>query len=122
MLNDCFGATFVYGSLEDSNSAGNDLSYIVDFVCLEKRLVVEVDGGQHAQQRSYDDTRDGWLKAEGFIVLRFWDHEVLTRVGDVKEAIYKVLIEPPPWSSPATGAEKGKQRERNEKPKKRLVG
>lgn len=45
--------------------------YFVDFVCLEKRVVIEVDGGQHYEQRSYDHRRDAWLKKEGFRVLRF---------------------------------------------------
>lgn len=61
--------------------------YIADFVCLEKRLVIEVDGGQHNQQQSYDARRDAWLRAEGFIVLRFWDDEVLTQIENVKQAI-----------------------------------
>jgi very-short-patch-repair endonuclease len=57
--------------------------YIVDFVCLEKRVVVEVDGGQqHNEQRPYDNRRDAWLKAQGFLVLRFWDHEVLMQIDD----------------------------------------
>ena len=47
--------------------------YIVDFVCLEKRVVVEVDGGQHAHEATVDAERDRWLRDEGFIVLRFWN-------------------------------------------------
>jgi len=69
--------------------------YIVDFVCLEKRLVIEVDGGQHIEQRFYDGRRDAWLKNQGFVVLRFWDHEVLRQVDNVKEAIWSALSEPP---------------------------
>ena len=68
----------------------------MDFVCLEKRVVVEVDGGQHRQRQSYDARRDGRLRAEGFTVLRFWDHEVLTQVDDVKQAIWEALGEAPP--------------------------
>jgi very-short-patch-repair endonuclease len=70
--------------------------YIVDFVCLEKRVVIEVDGGQHSQQQFYDARRDAWLTAEGFFVLRFWDHEVLTQIDDVKQVIWKKLREAPP--------------------------
>ncbi|HEU4345202.1 MAG TPA: DUF559 domain-containing protein, partial [Candidatus Binatia bacterium] len=55
--------------------------YIVDFVCLEKRVVVEVDGGQHSNQ--VDAERDGWLKDQGFIVLRFWNNEVLNEIDAV---------------------------------------
>jgi very-short-patch-repair endonuclease len=51
--------------------------YILDFVCLEKKLVIEVDGGQHAQQAGYDEARTQKLIAAGFRVLRFWDNEVL---------------------------------------------
>jgi primosomal protein N' (replication factor Y) len=60
--------------------------YIVDFICIEQRLVVEVDGGQHLESRA-DQRRDRWLAAHGFQVLRFWDNEVLTRTDDVLEQI-----------------------------------
>src|SRR5215510_363315 len=66
--------------------------YIVDFVCLEKKLVVEVDGGQHSKQKASDDRRDSWLRSEGLTVLRFWDHEVLTQLDDVKQVIWDELI------------------------------
>ena len=46
-------------------------NYIVDFACLEKRLVIELDGGQHTEQTDYDSARDAWLRAEGFLILRF---------------------------------------------------
>ena len=68
--------------------------YFVDFVCLEKRVVVEVDGGQHGQQRLYDARRDSWLRAEGFTVLRFWDDEVLKQVENVKQVIWEALSAP----------------------------
>ena len=48
--------------------------YIVDFVCFEKRLVVEVDGKQHSEQIEHDFKRDEWLKAQGFFILRFWNN------------------------------------------------
>src|ERR1700720_3534990 len=50
--------------------------YIVDFVCLERRLVIEVDGGQHSESIT-DDTRTAWLEGQGFRVLRFWNNDVL---------------------------------------------
>ena len=68
--------------------------YFVDFVCLEKRVVVEVDGGQHRQQQLYDARRDGWLRAEGFTVLRFWDDDVIKKVENVKQAIWEALSAP----------------------------
>jgi very-short-patch-repair endonuclease len=51
--------------------------YIADFLCVQHRLVVEVDGSQHVQS-SRDAARDAWLQREGYRVLRFWNHEVLT--------------------------------------------
>ena len=52
------------------------VDYILDFVCLEIRLVIEVDGGQHGQQTGYDENRTKELQAAGFCVLRFWNNEV----------------------------------------------
>jgi adenine-specific DNA-methyltransferase len=57
-------------------------------------VVIEVDGGQHNEQRSYDDRRAAWLKKEGFRVLRFWDHEVLREVENVKQVIWQALSAP----------------------------
>ena len=70
--------------------------FFVDFVCLEKRLVVELDGGQHAEdeQRRYDLRRSSWLEQQGFRIERFWDHEVLKNLESVKEAIAKALEAP----------------------------
>jgi len=52
--------------------------YIVDFVCFEKKIIIEVDGGQHAVETKKDTERDGWFRSQGFKVLRFWNNEVLT--------------------------------------------
>jgi len=70
--------------------------YIVDFVCLEKRLVIELDGGQHAEQARYDSKRTADLELEGYPVLRFWDNDVLTRTDNVMQAIYRELGCPSP--------------------------
>jgi very-short-patch-repair endonuclease len=64
---------------------------IVDFVCLEKRLIIEVDGGQHSTQAAYDQQRSTWLEQQGFCVLRFWNHEVLQNIEAVKEVIWQAL-------------------------------
>ena len=63
--------------------------YIVDFVCLEKHLVIEVDGGQHNDTRreNYDNIRTAWLESQGFQVIRFWNNQVLTSLDAVKESI-----------------------------------
>jgi 2-methylaconitate isomerase len=69
--------------------------YILDFVCLEKRLAIEVDGGQHNDASSRDWQRDEWLRRQGFVVLRFWNHDVLTQIDAVKEVIWNALKENP---------------------------
>jgi len=68
--------------------------YIVDFVSFSHKLVVEVDGGQHAQPREQlsDRRRDAWLQEQGFTVLRFWNNDVLRNVEGVMEAIRKNLV------------------------------
>ena len=68
--------------------------YIVDFVCLEKKLVVEVDGGQHCESED-DLRRDEWLRAQGFVVLRFWNHDVLENRDGVLHEIRRFLSPPP---------------------------
>jgi very-short-patch-repair endonuclease len=67
--------------------------YVVDFVCFEKRFVIELDGGQHVEtsQAAYDSERTAWLQAEGFRVLRFWDYDVLKDFEAVKEAVSNAL-------------------------------
>lgn len=69
--------------------------YILDFVCLEKRVAIEVDGGQHNEADSRDRERDEWLRKQGFVILRFWNHEVLNQIEVVKEVIWKTLNETP---------------------------
>jgi very-short-patch-repair endonuclease len=62
-------------------------NYIVDFVCFEKRVVIEVDGGQHASERDKDAERDEYLIRNGFKVLRFWNNEVLQNMDGVLEVM-----------------------------------
>lgn len=61
--------------------------YIVDFVCLERKLVIELDGGQHANQEAYDNHRTRALETEGFQVIRFWNNDVLKNLESVLDAI-----------------------------------
>ena len=64
--------------------------YIVDFVHLQARLIIEADGGQHlASQR--DPQRDAWLQAQGYRVLRFWNHDILQQPDTVLAAIWQAL-------------------------------
>ncbi len=69
--------------------------YIVDFVCFEKCLVIEIDGGQHADNLS-DKIRDQWLRSEGFKVLRFWNDDVLKNRDGVLQIIIEQLKSPLP--------------------------
>jgi very-short-patch-repair endonuclease len=73
--------------------------YIVDFVCLEARLVIEVDGGQHLGSAE-DKIREAWLASEGFRVLRFWNDEVLKTPKDVLERVWDAL-HPHPAPAPS---------------------
>ena len=67
-------------------------SYVVDFLCRDKHLVVELDGGQHGEEAagSYDLQREEKMKALGFQTLRFWNHEVLQQTEAVMEKIRQV--------------------------------
>jgi len=66
------------------------LDYVLDFVCLEMRLIVEVDGGQH-QDCEADQLRDRRLHEAGFRIMRFWNNQVLQETDAVIEAIWMVL-------------------------------
>jgi very-short-patch-repair endonuclease len=66
-------------------------NFIVDFVCFAQKLVVEVDGGQHTDLKIRDEARTAWLQAQGFRVLRFWNHDVLQRLELVLEEILHQL-------------------------------
>ena len=66
-------------------------NFILDFVCLEKKLVIEVDGGQHGENQDLDNVRTEKLVSAGFRVLRFWNHEVLYQFEAVKERIWLEL-------------------------------
>jgi very-short-patch-repair endonuclease len=69
--------------------------YIVDFINLERKIIIEVDGGQHLENKK-DKLRDKWLKEQGYEVLRFWDNEVLTNIKSVLEVIRGKLLSPSP--------------------------
>ncbi len=79
--------------------------FIVDFVCLEHRLIIELDGGQHADQTDYDQARTLWLESQGFVVLRFWNHQVMQQLEGVLERIWQAVVTPPspPTPLPQTG-------------------
>ena len=76
------------------------LDYVLDFVCLEKRLIVEVDGGQHVDSEA-DAVRDRRLQDAGFRVLRFWNNEVLQDIDTVAEVIWTALQGESPVATPS---------------------
>ena len=76
--------------------------YVVDFVCLERRLVVEVDGGQHTDDAhaAHDARRDHWLAAEGYRVVRVPTTEVYGNIAGVLDTILALMQELPPVPMP----------------------
>ena len=75
----------------------------MDFICLEARLIIEVDGGQHSEQKQKDERRDKWLVSQNFRVLRFWDNDVLRKTDAVIEAIVQALKSTPTPALPCEG-------------------
>ncbi|MDO9052742.1 MAG: endonuclease domain-containing protein [Gallionella sp.] len=73
--------------------------YIADFVCMERRLIIEIDGGQHAEQLEYDQRRDMWLRSQGYTVLRFWNNDVMQQLEGVLEQI-RITLSPTPLMKP----------------------
>ena len=70
--------------------------YIADFACLSEKLLIELDGGQHAERTASDNRRDRFLQEKGYRVLRFWNHEVFENCFGVLESIYAALPHHPP--------------------------
>ena len=103
----------LWSKLRDRRMMGNKFRrqfpvgrYIVDFVCWEHSLIIELDGGHHQDQQDYDRARTEWLQSRGFMVLRYWDNDVLTELDSVLESISDVLrkrgagFSPSPQPSP----------------------
>ena len=79
--------------------------YIADFVCFDRKLIIEADGFQHAES-DYDTRRDAYLRGQGFAVLRFWNNDILNNAQGVFEAIASALSDPHPptaarWAPPS---------------------
>lgn len=85
--------------------------FIADFVCIERRIVVEVDGGQHALQGEEDKRRSAYLKSKGYRVVRFWDNEVLKDTQAVLEANLRTIESDTP--SPRPSPPQAREREIN---------
>lgn len=82
--------------------------YIVDFACLESKLIVEADGGQHTDQEKEDATRTEHLERLGYRILRFWNHEILNDFESVLDRILDNLNRPP-RPNPLPEGEGGKE-------------
>lgn len=84
--------------------------YICDFVCREQRLIVEVDGGQHAESDT-DKKRDQWLTSHNYRVMRFWNNDVLSNIEGVLQTIAETIDSPSPASalraSPPSSCKRG---------------
>jgi very-short-patch-repair endonuclease len=65
--------------------------FVVDYCCPDARLIVEIDGGQHDESRNRDIGRTRVLEAMGYIVLRFWNHDVIRNIDGVLEEILSTL-------------------------------
>ena len=76
-------------------------NYILDFACIEVKLAIEVDGGQHNELQVQDNLRTAWLETQGWRVLRFWNNDVTGNIEGVLDEICKTLsrvkfTSPPP--------------------------
>jgi very-short-patch-repair endonuclease len=76
-------------------------NFIPDFplrgrcVCIEKKLIIELDGSQHLEQEEYDEERTKYLEVEGYKVIRFWNKDVMKDINSVIKAIQLKLVEEP---------------------------
>ena len=86
--------------------------YVVDFVCVDARLIVELDGGQHAERTEQDIARTRILELKGYLVLRFWNNDVLANTDGVVETILEALNQHrsvPPHPDPLPSGEREKR-------------
>src|SRR5262245_58991842 len=84
-------------------------NYIVDFCCESARLIIELDGGQHGAQVEADRVRTTVLEKQGYLVLRFWNNDVLRNIDGVVESIVDTLNPRPPHPDPLPNGERGKR-------------
>ena len=78
-------------------------NYVVDFLCVGKKLIIELDGAQHgdARHHTHDAVRDKFLTQHGYRIIRFWNDEIFKNIDSVLHAIYVALECPPPSGSRA---------------------
>lgn len=82
--------------------------YIVDFACMEQRLIIELDGGQHQCTEEYDRKRTRYLESCGYRVIRFWNNDVLTQTESVLSVIADAIKSPHPNPPPLAGEGAGR--------------
>ena len=80
--------------------------YVVDFLCADANLIIELDGGQHVERSSQDIERTKDLEARGYLVLRFWNHDVLSNMNGIVESIVNTLNPVPPHPNPLPNGER----------------
>jgi very-short-patch-repair endonuclease len=90
--------------------------FIVDFACFEVRLIVEVDGGQHDEERAFDQARDRALREVGFQVIRIWNNDVMQNIAGVAEVILEAARHPHPVLPPSRGEGSAKKAARHPHP------
>ncbi len=66
--------------------------YIVDFCCIDRQLIIQLDGSQHLDSVEYDERRTAFLNRQGFRVVRFWNHEVLLGIETVLETLRRLIL------------------------------
>ncbi len=66
-------------------------NYIPDFVCIKKKLIIELDGSQHLEQKEYDDERTKYFESVGYHVIRFWNNQIMNDINGGIKAIYFAL-------------------------------
>jgi very-short-patch-repair endonuclease len=84
--------------------------FVVDFICLEKKIIVEVDGSQHAIHIKEDAERSRYLEGQGYRIIRFWNNDVFKGIDSVLEVIYRELSKDPSPSLSPEGERKVKMR------------
>jgi very-short-patch-repair endonuclease len=83
LRNDQLGVSF-----RRQHAIGN---YIPDFVCIEKKLIIELDGSQHFEQKEYDEERTKYFETLGYRVIRFWNNAIMKEIENVVRAIQFAL-------------------------------
>ena len=86
--------------------------YVVDLCCEPARLIIELDGGQHAERSEADCIRRAALETRGYLVLRFWNNDVLSNIEGVVESIVDTLNPSPPHPNPLPSGERERVRTR----------